>query len=110
MRTFSFILAFAFVLVGPSMAGTVDSSLPGIGTFSYNGTPITSPASPTILVAVLLTQTFIKLRLGPDSRSTRRWSVKSRRRFAVGHGVRPALYFFLIPVRGIRICARVPRR
>jgi hypothetical protein len=38
MRTLSFILAFAFVLV-PSVAGLSDS-LPGIGTFAYNGSPI----------------------------------------------------------------------
>src|SRR6266436_5934972 len=41
MRTFSFILAFAFVLA-PSVAGLSDS-LPGIGTFAYNGSPVTSP-------------------------------------------------------------------
>ena len=40
MRTLCFILAFAFVLVGPSMAGSSDGSLPGIGTFAYNGSPI----------------------------------------------------------------------
>ena len=37
MRTLSFILAFAFVLAGPSMAGSSDSGLPGVGTFAYNG-------------------------------------------------------------------------
>jgi len=42
MRTFSFILAFAFILAGPSMAGSSDNGLPGIGTFSYNGAPIVS--------------------------------------------------------------------
>ena len=42
MRTISFILAFAFVLAGPSMAGSSDNSLPGIGTFSYNGSPVRS--------------------------------------------------------------------
>lgn len=42
MRTLSFILAFAFFLGGPSIAGTVDGSLPGVGTFSYNGLPVTS--------------------------------------------------------------------
>jgi hypothetical protein len=51
MRTLSFILAFAFVLAGPSMVGTADSSLPGIGTFAYNGSPVASPA-PHIVVAV----------------------------------------------------------
>ena len=35
MRTISFILAFAFVLAGPSMAGCPDQGLPGIGTFAY---------------------------------------------------------------------------
>jgi hypothetical protein len=39
MRTISFILGFAFVLAGPSIAGSSDGSLPGIGTFSYNGSP-----------------------------------------------------------------------
>jgi hypothetical protein len=46
MRTLSFILAFAFVLAGPSMAGTPDS-LPAAGAFTYNGTPA---ANPTALV------------------------------------------------------------
>jgi hypothetical protein len=36
MRTISLILGFAFVLAGPSIAGSSDGSLPGIGTFSYN--------------------------------------------------------------------------
>ena len=39
MRTLSFILAFAFVVVGPSLAGTSDGGLPGIGTFAYSGSP-----------------------------------------------------------------------
>jgi hypothetical protein len=43
MRTMSFILAFAFVMVGTSMAGSIESGLPGIGTFSYNGSPVTAP-------------------------------------------------------------------
>jgi hypothetical protein len=40
MRTVSFILAFAFILAGSSMAGWSDHGLPGIGTFSYNGAPV----------------------------------------------------------------------
>ncbi len=51
MRTLSFILAFAFVLAGPSVAGLQDSSLPGIGTFSYNGSPIAT-ATPSLVIAV----------------------------------------------------------
>ena len=45
MRTVSFILTFAFVLVGPSMAGSVQNGLPGVGTFSYTGSPVVTPAS-----------------------------------------------------------------
>ena len=51
MRTLGFILAFAFVLATPSLAGTPDGSLPGIGTFSYNGSTITTAPRP-MLVAV----------------------------------------------------------
>jgi hypothetical protein len=42
MRTFSFsfILAFAFILAGPPQAGSADSNLPGPGTFSYNGSVV----------------------------------------------------------------------
>lgn len=49
MRTLSFILAFAFILAGPSMAGSTDGALPGIGTFAYNGTAVSADAP--ILVA-----------------------------------------------------------
>jgi hypothetical protein len=51
MRTISFILAFAFILAGPSMAGSSDNSLPGVGTFSYNGSPVTIQATQSIVVA-----------------------------------------------------------
>jgi hypothetical protein len=50
MRTISFILAFAFVLAGPSMAGSSDNGLPGVGTFSYNGSPI-STSAPMVVAA-----------------------------------------------------------
>src|ERR1700712_2670232 len=45
MRTISFILAFAFILAGPSMAGSTDGSLPGIGAFSYSGSPLATHAT-----------------------------------------------------------------
>lgn len=51
MRTTSFILVFAFILAGPSMAGSSDQDLPGVGTFAYNGSPLVSPAVQPILVA-----------------------------------------------------------
>ena len=49
MRTLSFILAFAFVLAGPSMAGTPDS-LPAAGAFTYNGTPAANSVSLVLAV------------------------------------------------------------
>jgi hypothetical protein len=50
MRTLSFILALAFVVGGTSMAGSVEGNLPGVGTFTYNGSPIVTPAR--LVVAV----------------------------------------------------------
>jgi hypothetical protein len=51
MRTTSFILAFAFILAGPSMAGSSDQHLPGVGTFAYHGSPVATPASQPLVVA-----------------------------------------------------------
>ena len=51
MRTLSFILALAFVLAGPSMAGLSDTSLPGIGTFAYGGSPIAPSPPQTMVIA-----------------------------------------------------------
>jgi hypothetical protein len=50
MRTVSFILAFAFVLAGPSLAGHRDN-LPAAGAFAYNGAPAAN-AAPLVLAAV----------------------------------------------------------
>jgi hypothetical protein len=44
MRTLTFFLAFAFVLAGPSMAGSLEGGLPGVGTFAYSGSPIAAEA------------------------------------------------------------------
>jgi hypothetical protein len=49
MRTLSLILAFAFVLATPSMAGSSDN-LPGAGAFNYNGAPVVNTA-PLVLAA-----------------------------------------------------------
>ena len=51
MRTLSFILAFAFVLAGPLIAGSADSRLPGVGTFAYTGSPIVPASSHGMVVA-----------------------------------------------------------
>jgi hypothetical protein len=51
MRTISFILAFAFILAGPSVAGSSSSDLPGIGTFSYIGSPVAVPAHQPVVIA-----------------------------------------------------------
>ena len=52
MRALSFILAFGLVLAGSSLAGAPDGNLPGIGTFQYSGTPVTTaPPQPIVLAA-----------------------------------------------------------
>jgi hypothetical protein len=40
MRVLSYIIATVLLLTGPLLAGSADNDLPGIGTFSYNGSPI----------------------------------------------------------------------
>jgi hypothetical protein len=52
MRACKFILAFAFLLAAPSWAGLGPSGLPGIGTFSYNGSALNA-ATPPVAVATL---------------------------------------------------------
>jgi hypothetical protein len=44
MRAVGYMIALVFVLTGPSMAGSVDLDLPGVGTFIYCGSPIATPA------------------------------------------------------------------
>lgn len=51
MRALSFMLAFGFVLAGSSFAGAPDGNLPGIGTFQYSGSPVTTTAQQPIVVA-----------------------------------------------------------
>lgn len=53
MRPFSYVIALVLLLGEPSLAGSADHDLPGIGTFSYNGSPIATPAPP-VMVAVNL--------------------------------------------------------
>jgi hypothetical protein len=51
MRPFSYVLALVLLLSGPSLAGSADHDLPGIGTFSYNGSPVVTPA-PSVMAAI----------------------------------------------------------
>jgi hypothetical protein len=51
MRTTSFILAFFFMLAGPSIAGSSDQNLPGVGTFTYHVSPVATSAIQPIVVA-----------------------------------------------------------
>jgi hypothetical protein len=44
MRSLSYFLALVFVLTGPSLAGSADRDLAGVGTFIYCGSPIVIPA------------------------------------------------------------------
>jgi hypothetical protein len=51
MRSLGFILAFGLVLAGSSLAGAPDGNLPGVGTFRYSGSPVTTTAPQPIVVA-----------------------------------------------------------
>jgi hypothetical protein len=51
MRAVSHMIAAVLVLTGPSLAGSADRDLPGVGTFTYCGTPIATPA-PELVVAI----------------------------------------------------------
>jgi hypothetical protein len=51
MRALSYMIAAVLVLIGPSLAGSADRDLPGVGTFTYCGTPVVTPA-PELVVAI----------------------------------------------------------
>jgi hypothetical protein len=51
MRALSYLIALVFVLTGPSLAGSADRDMPGVGTFSYCGSPVLTPAT-ELMVAV----------------------------------------------------------
>ena len=51
MRALSYIIALVFVLTGPSLAGSADRDMPGVGTFTYCGSPVVMVA-PELLVVV----------------------------------------------------------
>jgi len=49
MRPLSLILAAALIVATSSMAGSSESGLPGVGTFTYAGSAL-APAAPEIVV------------------------------------------------------------
>ena len=51
MRALSYIIALVFVLTGPSLAGSADRDMPGVGTFTYCGSPIVT-VGPDLVAAV----------------------------------------------------------
>jgi hypothetical protein len=51
MRTLSYMIALVFVLTGPSVAGSADRDMPGVGTFTYCGSPVVTSA-PEMVVAI----------------------------------------------------------
>jgi hypothetical protein len=51
MRGLSCIIALAFVLAGPSLAGSDDRDMPGVGTFTYCGSPVAAIA-PDLVAAI----------------------------------------------------------
>jgi hypothetical protein len=44
MRALSYMIVLVLVLTGPSLAGTAERDMPGVGTFVYCGSPIMTPA------------------------------------------------------------------
>ena len=51
MRALSYVIALVLLLSGPSLAGSADRDVPGVGTFTYCGSPILNPA-PDVMAAV----------------------------------------------------------
>jgi hypothetical protein len=51
MRALSYMIVVVSVLTGPSLAGSADRDMPGVGTFTYCGSPVVTPA-PEILAAI----------------------------------------------------------
>jgi hypothetical protein len=43
MRALGYMITLVLFLTGPSLAGSADRDLPGVGTFTYCGSPILTP-------------------------------------------------------------------
>lgn len=50
MRAASYIIALVLLVTGSSLAGAARQDLPAVGTFSYNGSPVVTPA-PAVMAA-----------------------------------------------------------
>jgi hypothetical protein len=48
MRSICYAIAFVLLVTAPSLAGPADQDLPGVGTFSYNGSPVAGSAPATM--------------------------------------------------------------
>lgn len=44
MRALSYVIVLVLALTGPSLAGSADRDVPGVGTFVYCGSPVINPA------------------------------------------------------------------
>ena len=53
MRTLGFIVTFAFILAGPTLAGSSDGGMPGMGTFAYGGTMPADSGWPPLVAQLL---------------------------------------------------------
>jgi hypothetical protein len=51
MRALSYLIALVFVPTGPSLAGSADRDMPGVGTFTYCESPVVTPA-PGMMAAI----------------------------------------------------------
>jgi pseudouridine-5'-phosphate glycosidase len=51
MRTLGFVLACVLVMAGSTMAGSRQDDLPGVGTFTYNGSPISARDAHRMIIA-----------------------------------------------------------
>jgi hypothetical protein len=51
MRVLSHMIALVLVLTGPSLAGSADHDMPGVGTFAYCGSPVVTSA-PEMMAAI----------------------------------------------------------
>jgi hypothetical protein len=48
MRPICYAIALVLLVTAPSLAGSADRNLPGVGTFSYNGSPVITQGPATL--------------------------------------------------------------